>query len=198
MTIRRGVRMKSGTALVFAVGCWIALRAPAMACSGPQRLNPNLGAAYAQNLALAKLGSLQPPADPGNRQEDATASNTPGIVGLWQVNYLSGGQVVDRGYEVWHDDGTEILVDIAPPATDNVCIGVWIQTGKLNFKLTHPSWTFDINGNLTGTAMIRNVINLDSRGDKFTGTFTVDIYDNSGKLVDHLEGLLAATRIKAT
>jgi hypothetical protein len=201
MTIQRSTRKKSGMALAVAVGCWVAAGTPATACSGPQRLNPNLGAAYLQNLALAKLAALQPPPDPeapkeGTEPRDATAASSVSIVGLWQVNYLSGGQVVDRGYEVWHDDGTEILVDIAPPATDNVCIGVWTQTGKLNFKLTHPSWTFDINGNLTGTAMIRNTIILDSRGDKFTGTFTVDIYDNSGKLLDHLEGQLSATRIK--
>ena len=194
---------KSGLALTVAAGCWFAAGTPAEACSGPQRSNPNLGAAYRQNLAA--FAKLLPPsaARPVGRAGEGKAEpmdvlppNPPTVVGLWQVSYLSGGQVVDMGYDLWHADGTEVLVDIAPPATDNVCNGVWVQTGTLNYRLTHPSWTFDMNGNLTGTAMIRNTITLDRNGDTFIGTFTVDVYDNAGKQVDHLEGELTATRIK--
>jgi len=131
-----------------------------------------------------------------SQKADAQGANPLAITGLWLTSYLISGQIVDQGFEVWHDDGTEILIDTAPPATDNVCVGVWVQTAPLTYQLTHPSWTFDLNGNLTGTAMIRNVVIMERGGNKFTGTFTVDLFNNSGQQIDHLEGQLSATRIK--
>jgi len=88
----------------------------------------------------------QPSPAPSDRNVPAS------IVGLWQVTYSSGGTVTDMAFEVFHSDGTEMLNDITPPAEGNVCLGVWTQTGSTTFKLTHPSWTFDANGNLTATA----------------------------------------------
>jgi len=131
-----------------------------------------------------------------SQKADAQGANPLAITGLWLTSYLIGGQIVDQGFELWHDDGTEILIDTAPPATDNVCVGVWVQTAPLTYQLTHPSWTFDLNGNLTGTAMIRNVVIMERGGNKFTGTFTVDLFNNSGQQIDHFEGQLSATRIK--
>jgi hypothetical protein len=117
------------------------------------------------------------------------------IVGLWQISFISGGQVVDAGFDAWHSDGTELLNDIPPPATGNVCIGVWTQTGKMTYKLKHPSWTFDLSGNLTGTAVIRETVTISSAGDKFNGTYTIDFYDNSGSSTGHFEGKVQASRI---
>jgi hypothetical protein len=31
------------------------------------------------------------------------------IVGLWSVTLTAGGGTFDWGYQVWHDDGTEIM-----------------------------------------------------------------------------------------
>lgn len=187
----------SGLALSMVAGC-MTFAAPAQACSAPQR--PAVGAAFTPKMAaVAKLGLMRPKTaeERGPEARDVFVAGLPSIVGLWQVNYLVGGQVVDAGFEAWHEDGTEILVDTAAPATDNVCIGTYVQTGPLTFRLTHPSWTFDMDGNLTGTAMIRNTVTLDLAGNKFTGTFSVDIFDINGTHVDRLEGQLAATRIKA-
>jgi hypothetical protein len=127
---------------------------------------------------------------------DADSSSVSGsIVGMWNITFTSGGQVVDQGFDVWHSDGTEILNDNPPPSSGNVCLGVWQQTGRFSFKLKHPSWTYDNNGNLTGIATIREQITLDPSGNTFKGTFTVDVADLNGNALLHIAGTVSAKRI---
>ncbi len=182
------------------VVCWILAGAPAQACPG-QPKPAMAGAAISNAAAMAKLAA-HPPATSQNRERDAATASPQAavdlngaIVGLWNVSYLQAGQVVDQGFESWHADGTELLVDTSAPATDNVCSGVWVQTGSLTYKLTHPSWNFDMSGNLVGTVLIRNVITMDPSANKYTGTFTLDVFDTTGNLVDHEEGQIKGTRI---
>jgi hypothetical protein len=180
-------------ALTVAVAGCLATGSQAKACAGPER--PSLGAAYSPNLAMARLKMMFP----GTKAETEVTANdsvNPTIVGLWHNVYSSGGEVVDEGFETYHADGTEMLVDLSPPATDNVCSGTWIQTGAFTYKLNHPSWYFDMDGNLLGMAVIKDSVTLDRDGNSFSGTETVDIYDLDGKLVNHLEGTFKATRIK--
>jgi hypothetical protein len=117
------------------------------------------------------------------------------IVGLWRVTFVSDGQVVDEGFDAWHGDGTETLNDTPPPSTGNVCLGVWVQNGARAFKLKHPSWTFDANGNLNGTAIIREQVTVDTSGASFKGTFTVDVFDVAGNPMLHLDGQITGERI---
>jgi len=117
------------------------------------------------------------------------------IVGLWNVNFVSGGVSVDQGFDLWNSDGTEILNDTPPPATGNVCLGVWTKTGPISYKLKHPSWTFDAGGNLNGTAVIRETITHGAGADSFQCPFTVDVFDLNGKNLMHLEGTITGIRI---
>jgi hypothetical protein len=119
----------------------------------------------------------------------------PSIVGMWKVTFMAGGQVVDQAFETFHSDGTELMVDTAPPATGNVCTGVWARFDGVNFKLNHPSWTFDDKGNLNGTAVIKVNVLLDANSNSFTGTFTVDVMSLSGAVLQHLTGTVAAQRV---
>lgn len=158
------------------------------------------GAGMAPKAAVAWQG-LPALALPGPRLEALAATpapaphaNDPSMVGLWKVAYVSGGQIVDQAFDAWHSDGTETLVDTPPPSTGNVCLGVWAQTG-MTYKLNHPSWTFDANGNLNGTAVIKETLTLDSHGNNFMGTFTVDVFDLNGKLLQHLAGTVTGQRI---
>ena len=130
-----------------------------------------------------------------DRATPQARGGNPSIVGLWQVNFTSGGQVVDQAYEVFHSDGTEMMVDTSAPASDNVCVGVWAQVDGLEFKLNHVSWTFDDKGNLNGTATIKLDVTLDANSNIFTGTFTVDVFDLHGAIVEHLTGTIAAKRV---
>jgi len=120
------------------------------------------------------------------------------IVGLWLTTFTSGGQIVDQGFDVWTSDGTEILNDTPPPATGNVCLGTYIQIGPNTFVLKHPSWTFDNNGNLNGTAIIRETVTVQAGAKMFKGTYTIDFLTLSGANVGHYTGTVAATRITVT
>ena len=128
---------------------------------------------------------------------DQDAKST-SFVGLWDTKVTSNGQVIDEAFEAFHSDGTEIMVDQSAPATDNVCIGVWEQTGPSTIKLKHPSWYFDMNGNLLGTVIIRATLTLGKGGNSFSGTSTEDVYDTNGNKLGHYEGEIEATRIRAS
>lgn len=116
------------------------------------------------------------------------------IVGLWFIQFSSGGYIVDQAFDVWHSDGTEILNDYTNPIEDNVCLGVWTQTGQ-TYKLKHPSWTFDTSGNLTGTAIIGEKVTVDAESNTFSGTYTIDLFDTSGNPVGQYNGTVKATRV---
>jgi hypothetical protein len=128
-----------------------------------------------------------------------SASTTPAaanasIVGLWFIQFSSGGYIVDQAFDVWHSDGTEILNDYTNPIEDNVCLGVWTQTGQ-TYKLKHPSWTFDTSGNLTGTAIIGETVTVDAESNTFSGTYTIDLFDTSGNPVGQYNGTVKAARV---
>lgn len=162
-------------------------------CSGSLSRNraPNSQALImAQQAAALQPGTTDPAAD--NQYQNGPAS----IVGLWNISFLLDGQVVDQGFDVWHNDNTEILNDITSPIEGNVCLGVWKQTGNCTFKLYHPSFTYDANGNWTGTAIIRETVTLNKVGNKFAGRFTVDSFDTNNNSLGEIAGDISATRIR--
>jgi hypothetical protein len=127
----------------------------------------------------------------------AAAPASASIVGLWKINFLAGGVIVDVAFDAWHSDGTEILNDYTDPIEDNVCLGVWQQTGTRAYKLKHPSWYFDTNGNLLGIVIIHESISLSTDGNSFSGPAVEDVYDTSGNLLEVLTAQVIATRITA-
>jgi hypothetical protein len=108
------------------------------------------------------------------------------IVGLWHLTFLINGVAVNQGFRQWHSDGTEILNDTAPPVTGNVCLGVWVQTGRRTYRLKHPAWRFDAAGNLIGTQLLREEVTLARGGNSFTASATLEFFDLSGNKVGEL------------
>ncbi|HEY3137319.1 MAG TPA: hypothetical protein VGL29_14925 [Blastocatellia bacterium] len=125
------------------------------------------------------------------------ASADASIVGLWDVQIIIDGEVVDEGFDQYHSDGTEILNDTPPPATGNVCLGVYSKTGKRTIKLKHPSWIYDAtNTTVVARATILEDITLDSSGNSFTGTFTFQLRDLTGNvLAPDVSGQIKGVRI---
>lgn len=153
-------------------------------------INQNLARYVPQALVAApQAGAITP--QPLVSSETVSTS----IVGLWNVTFLSGGQVVDVAFDAWHGDQTEILNDYTDPIEGNVCLGVWEETGNHIFKLKHPSWIFDSNGTLLGTEILRETVKLNRDGQSYAGGYTLDIYDVSGYFVEEFTGFLKATRI---
>jgi hypothetical protein len=116
-------------------------------------------------------------------------SNT--IVGLWEFEvHLNGAQnglpdnaLFDWGLATWHDDGSEIQFSAGrPPSAGDVCMGVWRQAGKNQFKLHHVALGLtppDASGTFIGPAIIRAIVTVDPSGDSYTGPYSISIYPGS-------------------
>jgi hypothetical protein len=127
------------------------------------------------------------------------------IVGFWHVKFVSEGSEgipdgteIDAGYSQWHSDGTEIMNSGGrSPITDSFCLGVWEKVGHCRYKLNHFAAAWDATGaHLVGPANIREDVAVDSDHDHFTGTFTIDQYDESGNKLVHVVGKITGSRIK--
>ena len=144
-------------------------------------LNPEMG--KAEQLLPASMKSV------------ANQSDLDPIVGMWSVSFVSGGTEIDHGISQWHSDGTEFMNSGGlSPATQNFCMGVWKNVNGV-YKLNHFAFTYDLSGNPTGTANIREKVFVGHPANTFSGSFTIDIYDLSGNLVAHVEGTITGTRI---
>jgi len=126
------------------------------------------------------------------------AAATPGsIVGLWHTTHTVGGQLFFESFEQWHSDGTEFEFANIPPASGDICLGAWTKTSKDVIELYHVGWTFDANGNSTGTLVLTATDKVSAKGDSFSGPFTAKFFDTKGKLLKELKGETTAVRIAA-
>jgi hypothetical protein len=125
-----------------------------------------------------------------------STSDEAAIVGFWKVTFSVSGTVIDSGYAQWHSDGTEFMNSGAlAPATQNFCMGVWKKVGDGNYKLNHFALTYDLNGNPTGTANIREQVKVGQGAKTYAGSFTIDLYDLNGNLLAHVAGDVTGSRI---
>lgn len=131
-----------------------------------------------------------------NNDEDGDDAS---IVGLWHVYFASNGQPFDEGYDQWHSDGTEILNDTAPPQPANgagtVCLGVYKKMGAGTYKLRHPFWIFDGQGNLAANGVLLEVVTMNKGGNAYHGTFAFITYDLNGNTTFQTTGDIKAQRI---
>jgi hypothetical protein len=95
-------------------------------------------------------------------------------VGMWQFTFVSrnsppipNGIVLDAGFSQWHSDGTEITNSSRPPG----------------------------NGQFIGPASIQLEVTVDRSGDTYSGTFTIDQYDNANHLLADIAGDVTAQRV---
>jgi hypothetical protein len=193
---------------VLAPACLALTLAPAATPCGYQ---PQPGASYT---------IVQPTPNPHDPLESASSeaairdlsratagSGLPSIVGMWNVQFISKGNllhnpsipdgaVIDFGYVQWHSDATEFFNSgDRAPSTQNYCMGVWTSTGAYTYQLNHFAIQYDTSGNYTGKANIAETVALSPGGTRYTGTFTITIFDTKGNQTDQIFGLTTATRI---
>jgi hypothetical protein len=113
------------------------------------------------------------------------------IVGLWEFEvHLNGAQnglpdnaLFDWGLATWHDDGTEIQFSAGrPPSSGDVCMGVWRQIGRHEFKLHHVALGLTpaaATGTFVGPSIIRATVTVDSDKDSYSGPYTLSVYPGS-------------------
>ena len=131
---------------------------------------------------------------------------TASIVGLWKIQLISKGNtshnpsipdgaLLDFGFTQWHSDGTEIQNSAGVPG-GGFCLGVWGQTGFLTFEVNHFPIAFDpTTGKVANYINLREQVTLSPDGTFYAGSFTENIYDPTGKQVDHLAGTIEGERI---
>ena len=124
------------------------------------------------------------------------------IVGFWRVTLVAQGNVelpdalvIDKMLAQWQSDGTEIIHSSRPPAVGNFCLGVWKKVGPSHCKLNHFAMGWDPNVNAFAPAHLREEVVLDPGGKSFTGTFTIDQYDQSGNKMAQVVGVMSGTRV---
>lgn len=140
------------------------------------------------------------------------------ITGTWLVNLnINGGaspassqtsqqpagaatQAPFIAVETFHADGTFIetsLIDYLPPQGPPGQ-GVWERTGSREFALTIYGVTIGdlTNPQFQGTYKVHSKLTLNRAGDKFSGPFTIEIFDPSGGLVTTLAGTAEGRRAR--
>jgi hypothetical protein len=176
------------------------LSVDALACGDrPGLIRTSIPAA----VAAANLQALSQPRDSSVDLQDPldadSSHRNAGIVGMWIADFLVGNttQIYDRAIMIFYADGNETENDIAvPPATQNVCYGVWERTGTGTFKVRHLGWVFDVTGLFAGRVEVNATVSLTDGGTGFRGTYVLEQYDVAGNAIpaDHAEGDLTATR----
>ena len=119
------------------------------------------------------------------------------VVGMWSVTLTTPNGPFDWGYQVWHEDGTEIMNSGSrAPATENFCMGVWAQTGSFTYKLNHFALSYDqVSGALNAKVNIKETVTVDAKGNSFSGPFSADIYSPTGGLLQHVQGQIVGQRV---
>ena len=183
--IRRGPAMT-----LLGLACWAGFAIETKASCGIS-VTPRSAVSLPKSMLFAGRAALQP-----SSETDAQQAS---IVGLWYVTLSSAGQVVDQGFDAWHSDGTEVLNDNpapgAPNGTGGVCLGVYEKTASGSYKLRHPGWIFDADGNFAGLALIEEEITVDKGENTYGGTFLFLSYDLDGNITGRVDGTLRAVRI---
>lgn len=127
--------------------------------------------------------------------------DNPTVVGLWHVIYTNDADqsIFNDTFDTWHSDGTEFESAFLAPASGDVCVGVWTQTGFRSVKLHHVGWLFDPS---TPTATAANTFTLDEEvtvapnGKSYSGKYTFKIWNLDGTPTPaEVTGTMAATRI---
>lgn len=166
-------------------------------------------------LAMARL--MQDPRNPlelvtsANFARDlrsAATGKSPSIVGMWSFQFISQGNTtrtpaiadgtqINFGYTQFHSDETEILnAGARSPAQQNMCLGVWQDTGNSTYQVNHFALNYDAaTGALVGRIIVIEKITVSPGGTALSGTFVETVFDTKGNQTDHLTGQVTAQRI---
>ncbi len=152
--------------------------------------NPLLNKNFGKHVAPAVLpAAMLAKNNPGSRGGSS-------IVGLWHdVHTASDGTLFLEGYDTWNQDGTENELGNLPPASGDLCVGVFTRQGRKVNLTAHVTWLYDLSGNYQGTLNLVEQNKVSSDGNSYTGTFDAKFYDPSGTLFNEVTGTTTADRL---
>ena len=111
---------------------------------------------------------------------------------------------IDKSLVVWHSNHPEIMNSGRPPQDGDLCLSVWEQTGRSDYKLNHCAWTSNnyapgtaegVVGPPVGPVHYTKSVALSPDGKHYVGRFTLKDYDVSGNLLVSFSGVVKGTRI---
>jgi hypothetical protein len=105
------------------------------------------------------------------------------------------GTLFLEGFDSWNATGTENELGNLPPATGDLCVGVWKLQGKTVELTTHVAWLYDTSNNYQGTVNITESNQVASDGNSYTGTFDAKFTDPNGNLFNEVTGTTSADRL---
>lgn len=141
-----------------------------------------------------QAGSPSGPRQAGAAPASASPTKS-SIVGLWQIQFVVGGQTIQEAYQAWNVGGTEIHNPNVDPRTGNVCLGVWKKVAPQGYKLSHNVYSYDTNGNFQGKIHLSESLTLSDDGNTHSGSFALDFYDPNGNFEFEVDGDVAAERV---
>lgn len=137
-----------------------------------------------------------------NSEANGRSAATPDpIVGFWSITLTAEGNEagppdgtqIDWGLQQWHSDGTEILNSGSGPK--RFCLGVWVKgPGRTGYELNHFPLDYP-DATTLHPINLREHVTLSRNHERMTGTFTFDVYDASGKPLQHIAGKVDGHRI---
>ena len=125
----------------------------------------------------------------------------PPIVGLWHVIYTNSADqsTFNDTFDTWHIDGTEFESAFLAPASGNICVGVWKESGPRSVKLHHVGWLFSPStpsATATNSFTIEAEITVAPDCKSYSGHFTFKVWNLDGTATPvEVTGTIAATRI---
>ena len=210
MTIFRVLRCGRFSALVALAGLVLLLTASDAKAAGCSVLP------Y-KTVAAPSTPFVSPYGD--DRQEGEDSNGPASIVGLWHLIYTATNStsgplpvpVIPPGppssfqflesFKTWHADGTEFETAFLPPASGNICFGVWKDLGHGSVKLHHIGPMFDSTGNVSYIFTVDENDTVAFNGKTYTGNFAFKLWPPSfaavgvGKPLQEITGTTAGTRI---
>jgi hypothetical protein len=146
--------------------------------------------------AAAVLAHNQSPTVQAGSTAAQPISAKTSIVGMWHIQFVVGDHTIQEAYQIWNVGGTEVHNPNVDPRTGSVCLGVWRHAAHGTYKLAHRVWSYDTEGNFTGTIHLSETLNLGDGGKTHNGSFALDFYDPTGAFQFEVAGDVKGERIK--
>lgn len=150
------------------------------------------------------LGLLSALGIPQLGQAEETATALQGITGSWlvSVTYASGTDNT-RGLATFTADGSFVgsvsAYEAAPvkptPSRGTTLHGSWLRTDFREYEVTALRLHLDQDGTMLGIMKTQISLILNKASDAWSGAFSFDAIDPSGKVIRSDKGTLEATRI---
>ncbi len=96
----------------------------------------------------------------------------------------------------FHDDGSYISVDNAPPTDQKPGFGRWRHLNGVNYRLAFQFFTFNSDGSFSGSRKIRSSIVLAADGNSYTADITTEVVAPDGSVVGTGCATAEATRFR--